>query len=87
MHELIGPLKKVFPALNLSVQVLSPLVITQHIVKALDMTRELISIVIVILVNAVCKRCTSINLNVFEVGSAAKELQTPHASLASALVM
>ncbi len=84
MHELIGPLKKVFPALNLSVQVLSPLVITQHIV---DMTRELISIVIVILVNAVCKRCTSINLNVFEVGSAAKELQTPHASLASALVM
>jgi len=51
------------------------------------MTRELISIVIVILVNAVCKRCTSINLNVFEVGSAAKELQTPHASLASALVM
>jgi len=84
VHELIGPLKKVFPALNLSVQVLSPLVITQHIV---DMTRELISIVIVILVNAVCKRCTSINLNVFEVGSAAKELQTPHASLASALVM
>lgn len=84
---MIGPLKKVFPALNLSVQVLSPLVITQHIVKALDMTRELISIVIVILVNAVCKRCTSINLNVSKVGSAAKELQTPHASLASALVM
>jgi len=51
------------------------------------MTREPIAIVIVTLVNAVCKRCTSINLNVFEVGSAAKELQTPHASLASALVM
>lgn len=66
MCELIGPLKRELSAiaLDLSFQLFSPLGITQHVVKALEMPRVVIAVIIILLANAVCKRCTSIGRKV-----------------------